>query len=142
MVGRKHRRWTAPRALALALALWGALGPTTAVLHLAAAPHAVCPEHGELIELGSLPALTSSIAARQGWSTAAPAENEPGLDAHLHCAASTPLRSPALSASRTAIAVEVTGPTDRVNELAAGVRLAPPCVLTCAPKQSPPSAAA
>jgi len=142
VVGREHKQWVAPKLMALALAFWGALGPTTAALHLAAAPHAVCPEHGELIELGSRSAPAPSIAARQGWSTAAPVENEPGLDAHLHCAASTPLRSPALSASRTAIAVEMTGPTGRVNELAAGVPLAPPCVLTCAPKQSPPSAAA
>jgi hypothetical protein len=130
VIGRESKQWTAPRILALALALWGTLSPTVAVLHLAAAPHAICPEHGELIELGSRSA------------GAAPAEDDsPRPDEHLHCAASTPLRSPACIEPRRAIAVERTDTGSRVGGFATRVLPAPPCVVTCAPKQSPPAAA-
>src|SRR5262245_26821154 len=106
VAGREHKQWAVPKLLALAAALWGALGPTAAMLHLGAAPHAICPEHGELIELGPGSARAAPGDAHRGWSSAAPAEGEAGgLDPHLHCAASTPLRSPALSAPRASFSV-------------------------------------
>lgn len=128
-----HRRWTASRALALVLALWGALGPTASALHLALAPHAICPEHGELIEVAGDPAHSLPGTGEQ--------EGEPASGDHLHCAAVAPLRASALSAPGAGVEVAAGSPKQQASEAAADAPRAPPCVLTCAPKQSPPARA-
>src|SRR5215472_17931191 len=92
--GRTFPRWLSLCAAALVLLQVGGL------VHLAAAPHGICWEHGVVVELDGAPAAVSSAEAPVGLSRGAlPLIRS---DEHPHCPALLLLRQAQLESRSTA----------------------------------------
>lgn len=129
--GRTFPRWMWPCAAVLVLLQLGG------TVHLAAAPHGVCWEHGVVVDVDSAsPAqLDTAAPARTGLERApAPVVRS---DAHPHCPALWVLR--AARAEVAAAAAPVAGAIEHAC-IAAPEPVAAPgrWALRRAPKQSPP----
>jgi hypothetical protein len=127
--GRTFPRWLSLCAAALVLLQLGGL------VHLAAAPHGICWEHGVVVELDNAPAGVSSAGAPVGLSRG----TQPLVraDEHPHCAAllllrqarlESPSAGPVLASSHHPLVVVV------ANDVPSPAGWA----LRRAPKQSPP----
>jgi hypothetical protein len=129
--GRTRLRWTTLCAAALVVFQLGA------ILHLAAAPHGVCWEHGVVVDLDAAPAGHEALvpAPSPGIDSApGPAVRS---DAHLHCPALWVLR--AGRSEFVVAAVPVAPPEPQGIAPAVPTREGPGgWTLRRAPKQSPP----
>jgi|SRR5262250_2512889 len=127
--GRTFPRWLSLCAAALVLLQLGGL------VHLAAAPHGICWEHGVVVELDAAPVAVRPVAAPEGLSRAAVAllRNEQ----HPHCPALWILRQARLERSGAPVALER---RDHQAPVVVGEDVPPPAgwALHRAPKQSPP----
>lgn len=127
--GRTFPRWLTLCAAALALLQLGGL------VHLAAAPHGICWEHGAVVELETAPAAVRAVADLEGLSRA----GVPLLrnEQHPHCPAVWVLRQARLERSGTAV---VLGCSDRPAPIVIREDVPRPSgwALHRAPKQSPP----
>jgi hypothetical protein len=127
--GRTFPRWLSLCAAALVLLQLGGL------VHLAAAPHGICWEHGVVVELDTAPAAVSWAAAPVGLSRG----TEPLVRAaeHPHCPALLLLRQARLESPGTAPVL-----ASSLHPLVVVVAddVPPPAgwALRRAPKQSPP----
>ena len=127
--GRTYPRWLPLPAAALVLLQLGGM------LHLAAAPHGVCWEHGVVVDLDAAPAAGESVAAPAGLAPArVPLVRS---DGHPHCPALCLLRPARLEVGG---ATPVSGCAPRTPTVAAPEQLPSPAgwALRHAPKQSPP----
>ena len=127
--GRKFPRWLPLCAAALVLL------QLEGMLHLAAAPHGLCWEHGMAVDLDTAPGGGESVAAPEGVGRATvPLVRS---DAHPHCPALWILRPARLDAARPA---PVLGSTSRAPSVTVRQEISAPSgwALRCAPKQSPP----
>jgi hypothetical protein len=128
--GRTFPRW---------LPLWAALLTLVqlgGVVHLAAAPHGVCWEHGVVVDLDAASRGGESVAAPVGLSPAPGARVR--SDQHPHCPALWVLRQARLEVSSGA---PVVGSSQHLPVVdAPGQLVSPPdgWALRCAPKHSPP----
>jgi len=127
--GSTFPRWLSLCAAALVLFQLGGM------LHLAAAPHGICWEHGVVVELDTAPAVVSAVAAPEGLSRGVvPLVRS---DQHPHCPAVWVLRQARLERLGAAPVVEC---PQRATVSAAPDQVPPPpgWALHRAPKQSPP----
>jgi hypothetical protein len=127
--GRTFPRWLSLCAAALVLLQLGGL------VHLAAAPHGICWEHGVVVELENAPAGVSSASVPVGVSR----ETMPNVrsDEHPHCPALLLLRQARLE-SRSASLVLASSRQPQVVVVADDVLPPAGWALRRAPKQSPP----
>jgi len=127
--GRTFPRWLSLCAAALVLLQLGGM------LHLAAAPHGICWEHGVVVELETAPAGVSSVAAPEGVSRGVVPLVQ--SDQHPHCPAVWVLRQARLERPSAALVVEC---PQRATMSAEPDQVPPPSgwALHRAPKQSPP----
>ena len=105
------------------------------MLHLAAAPHGICWEHGVVVDLDGAPAGVGAVAAPEGLSRGAlPLVRS---DQHPHCPAVWVLRQARLERPSAAPVVET---PQRATVSAEPDQVPPPTgwALHRAPKQSPP----
>jgi hypothetical protein len=127
--GRTFPRWLSLCAAALTILQLGGL------VHLAAAPHGVCWEHGVVVELDTAPVGAESVAAREGLTRA----TSPFVRSseHPHCPALWVRSQARLEVTSTAVVVQ--SPQHGVA-FVAPEKLPPPArwALLQAPKQSPP----
>lgn len=127
--GRTFPRWISFCAAALVLLHLGGL------VHLAAAPHGICWEHGVVEELDTAPIAVTPVAALEGLSRAgAPLLRN---EQHPHCPALWVLRQARLDASGSPV---VLGCFDHPAQVVIAEDVPPPAgwALHRAPKQSPP----
>jgi hypothetical protein len=111
--------------------------------HFLLVPHAICAEHGELLELTE---RDSHAADEADHATAGPDETRasaPGaLVDHEHCQVLLRGQREQSLPEASAVAVLPAASAEKAVVLAAPGRIAPePSVLSLAPKTSPPSAA-
>jgi hypothetical protein len=127
--GRTFPRWLSLCAAALVLLQLGGL------VHLAAAPHGICWEHGVVVELDNAPAGVSSAGAPAGLSRGSlPLVRS---DEHPHCPALLLLRQARLE-SPGAAPVLTSSRHPQVVVIANDVPPPAGWALRRAPKQSPP----
>jgi hypothetical protein len=127
--GRTFPRWLSLCAAALAILQLGGL------VHLAAAPHGVCWEHGVVVELDTAPVGAESVGAREGLTrAAAPLVRS---SEHPHCPALWVRGQARLEVAGTA---RLLVPPQHRAVVAHPEQLPPPAgwALRRAPKQSPP----
>jgi len=125
---------TFPRSLSLCAAAL-VLFQLGGMLHLAAAPHGICWEHGVVVDLDGAPAGVGAVAAPEGLSRGAlPLVRS---DQHPHCPAVWVLRQARLERPSAAPVVET---PQRATVSAEPDQVPPPTgwALHRAPKQSPP----
>jgi hypothetical protein len=127
--GRTFPRWLSLCAAALVLLQLGGL------VHLAAAPHGICWEHGVVVELDAAPVAVRPVVPPEGLSRA-------GIlllrnEQHPHCPALWILRQARLERAGAPVAV---GCSDHPAPVVVGKNVPPPAgwALHRAPKQSPP----
>src|SRR6516162_10018927 len=125
---------TSPRWLSLCAAVL-ALFQLGGVVHLAAAPHGICWEHGVVVELHTAPAVVRALAAPAGLSRAVVPQVR--SDQHFHCPAVWVLRQARLESSSSA---SVLACSDHPVAVVVGEDVPRPTgwALHRAPKQSPP----
>ena len=125
---------TFPRRLSLCAAAL-ALLQLASLVHLAAAPHGICWEHGVVVELDAPPAAARTVAPAEGLSRA----SAPLLrsEQHPHCPALWVLRQARLERSG---AQAVLACSEHPVPVVVGDDVPPPAgwALYSAPKQSPP----
>jgi hypothetical protein len=127
--GQTFPRWLSLCAAALVLLQLGGL------VHLAAAPHGICWEHGVVVELENAPEGVSPAAAPVGVSRGTlPFVRS---DEHPHCPALLLLRQARLESASTA---PVLASTRHPQVVTVAADVPPPAgwALRRAPKQSPP----
>ena len=126
---RTFPRWLSLCAAALVLLQLGGM------LHLAAAPHGICWEHGVVVELDGAASGARTAAAPVGLAPAAVPMIR--VDQHPHCPALWVFRQARLESSAGASLLTRLA---HVAPLASPLDVAPPAgwALRCAPKQSPP----
>lgn len=142
---RAHRTSSAPlRALAALLAAWLGLSSLAEVAHFMLIPHAVCAEHGELIEL--------SHDSHDAEAHAAAAASEPeaeqdgarlgatNSDEHDHCQALATGQRELLLPGAVATALVPAPSASRANVTPITLTTPTLAPLALAPKTSPPAA--
>ena len=127
--GRTFPRWLSFWAGAVVLLQLGG------ILHLAAAPHGVCWEHGVVVELDAAPVGAESAGAREGLTRA----TSPFVRSseHPHCPALWVRSQARLEVTTTAVVVQS---PQHAAAVASPQQLPSPAgwALRQAPKQSPP----
>jgi len=126
--GRTFPRWLSLCGAALVLLELGG------IVHLAAAPHGICWEHGVVVELDTTAPGTPGVPALDGLGTAAPLLRS---QQHLHCPALWVFRSVRLE-SGSATAVLACSQHPAVVAVRQDVPPRAGWALQRAPKQSPP----
>ena len=121
---------------ALAIALVAAQGASLA--HLAIVPHAICPVHGELVEIAPHAPITVHPAGPDGRSSMLPSDEGPSAFSDDHCAVVGHRRDVALPASPNALLPgNIAAAVSRLD--VAGVPVTSEPRFRVAPKQSPPA---
>jgi hypothetical protein len=132
------------RALAGCAALLLVAAQGSNVAHLLLAPHAVCPEHGELVHAGELGAAHAPVAAAAAGSlheTAISAAHDGAADEHddEHCAALGARREHAIIGSACPCLSAAPADAVRLPANAGGAGHEARARYDVAPKQSPPA---
>lgn len=135
--GQRHDR---TRALCAALIIWFAAGQIAGVAHATETAHAVCAEHGELIDLPSSRDTASAPSSERCETAKFSDAAASSIAAHQHCAFANAFRHHGLAGR----VPPTTGSTVETRSTSMNfVRVPPPprlALYQLAPKTSPPLA--
>lgn len=122
------------RLLALGLAFLCVLGQISSLVHLFVVQHAICPEHGELVETGEVGQAAPMLPAEPSLARRA----EGAADSHDHCLAYFERRAGIEEPS--SLGAPSAPPEEPPQRIALPLPLPPPLpTILTAPKNSPPA---